>query len=40
MILIEHNDDSSQQANACEALVIEALAQAAVAQLGLDARPG
>jgi hypothetical protein len=25
MILIEHNDDSSQQANACEAVVIEAL---------------
>jgi hypothetical protein len=40
MILIEHNDDSSQQANACEALVIEALAQAAVAQLGLDAYTG
>src|SRR6266478_7655435 len=29
MILIEHNEDSSQQANACEAAVIEALAQAA-----------
>jgi len=40
MILIEHNDDSSQQANACEALVIEALAQAAVTQLQLDARTG
>jgi hypothetical protein len=40
MILIEHNDDSSQQANACEAVVIEALAQAAVAQLGLDAMTG
>jgi AAA domain len=40
MILIEHNDDSSQQANACEALVIEALAHAAVAQLGLDATTG
>ena len=37
LILIEHNDDRSQQANACEALVIEALVQAAVAQLGLDA---
>jgi superfamily I DNA and/or RNA helicase len=40
IILIEHNDDSSQQANACEALVIEALAQAAVAQLRLDAHTG
>jgi superfamily I DNA and/or RNA helicase len=40
IILIEHNDDSSQQANTCEALVIEALAQAAVAQLGLDATRG
>ena len=37
LILIEHNDDRSQQANACEAVVIEALAQAAVTQLGLDA---
>ena len=40
MVLIEHDDDSSQQANACEAVVIEALAQAAVAQLGLDAHTG
>ena len=41
LILIEHNDDRSQQANACEAVVIEALAQAAVTQLGLDTRqPG
>ena len=40
LILIEHNDDRSQQANACEALVIEALVQTAVAQLGLDARTG
>jgi AAA domain len=40
IILIEHNDDSSQQANTCEAVVIEALAQAAVAQLGLDAATG
>jgi superfamily I DNA and/or RNA helicase len=40
MILIEHNDDSSQQANACEALVIEALAHAVVAQLRLDAHTG
>jgi hypothetical protein len=40
MILIEHNDDSSQQANACEAVVIEALAHAAVAQLRLDAHTG
>src|SRR4030095_4277893 len=40
MILIEHNDDSSQQANACEGLVIETLAHGAVAQLGLEARTG
>ena len=40
MILIEHNDDSSQQANVCEALVIEALVQTAVAQLGLDTTTG
>jgi AAA domain/PD-(D/E)XK nuclease superfamily len=40
MILIEHNDDSSQQANACEALVIEALVQAACAHLRLDATTG
>ena len=40
MILIEHNDDSSQQVNACEALVIEALARAAVEQLRLDAHTG
>ena len=40
LILIEHNDDHSQQANTCEALVIEALVQTAVAQLGLDARTG
>src|SRR6266849_8201642 len=40
LILIEHNDDSSQQANACEALVIEALAQVAVGQLGLDSYTG
>ncbi|MBM3223927.1 MAG: hypothetical protein FJZ47_09020 [Candidatus Tectomicrobia bacterium] len=40
MILIEHNDESSQQANVCEALVIEALAQAAVTHLGLDAQTG
>ena len=37
IILIEHNDDSSQQTNTCEALVIEALAQTAIAQLRLDA---
>ena len=36
MILIEHNDDSSQQANACEAEVIEALVQAACTHLRLD----
>jgi len=40
MILIEHNDDSSQQANACEAVVIEALVQAACAHLRLDATTG
>jgi len=40
MILIEHNDDSSQQANACEAGVIEALVQAACTQLRLDATTG
>jgi hypothetical protein len=40
MILIEHNDDSSQQANACEALVIEALAQAASESLRLNATTG
>jgi superfamily I DNA and/or RNA helicase len=40
MILIEHNDDSSQQANACEAVVIEALVQAACVQLQLDATTG
>jgi hypothetical protein len=40
LILIEHNDDRSQQANTCEALVIEALVQTAVAQLGLDAHTG
>jgi hypothetical protein len=40
LILIEHTDDRSQQANACEALVIEALVQTAVTQLGLDARTG
>jgi AAA domain-containing protein len=40
MILIEHNDDSSQQANTCEALVIEALVQAACTSLRLDATTG
>jgi superfamily I DNA and/or RNA helicase len=40
MILIEHNDDSSQQANACEAVVIEALVQAACTHLRLDATTG
>jgi hypothetical protein len=40
MILIEHNDDSSQQANACEAGVIEALVQAACTHLRLDATTG
>jgi hypothetical protein len=40
MILIEHNDDSSQQANACEAGVIEALVQAACTSLRLDATTG
>jgi hypothetical protein len=40
MILIEHNDDSSQQANACEAMVIEALVQAASEHLRLDATTG
>ena len=40
MILIEHNDDSSQQANACEAVVIEALVQAACVQLQLDVTTG
>jgi hypothetical protein len=40
MILIEHNDDSSQQANACEAAVIDALVQAACAHLRLDAMTG
>src|SRR5207237_6065764 len=33
-------DESSQQASACEALVIEALAHVAVAQLRLDATTG
>jgi hypothetical protein len=40
MILIEHNDDSSQQANACEAVVIDALVHAACAHLRLDATTG
>jgi superfamily I DNA and/or RNA helicase len=40
MILIEHNDDSSQQANACEAAVIETLARAACASLRLDPQRG
>jgi superfamily I DNA and/or RNA helicase len=40
IILIEHNDDSSQQANACEALCIEALAQAACEHLRLDPKTG
>jgi hypothetical protein len=40
IILIEHNDDSSQQTNTCEALVIEALAQTAIAQLRLEPTPG
>jgi hypothetical protein len=40
MILIEHNDDSSQQANACEAMVIEALAHTAIAQLRLNPQTG
>jgi superfamily I DNA and/or RNA helicase len=40
IILIEHNEDASQQANACEALLIEALAQAAVEHLRLDANTG
>jgi hypothetical protein len=40
MILIEHNDDSSQQANACEAMLIEALVQAACTHLRLDATTG
>ena len=40
LILVEHNDDRSQQANTCEALLIAALVQTAVAQLGLDARTG
>jgi superfamily I DNA and/or RNA helicase len=40
MILIEHNDNSSQQANACEAVVIEALVQAACTHLRLDATTG
>jgi hypothetical protein len=40
MILIEHNDESSQQANACEAVVIEALVQAACTHLRLDATTG
>jgi superfamily I DNA and/or RNA helicase len=40
IILIEHNEDASQQANACEALLIEALAQAAVKHLQLDANTG
>jgi len=40
IILIEHNDESSQQANACEALVIEALVQAASEHLRLDATTG
>ena len=39
-ILIEHNDESSQQANACEAVVIEALVQAAYTHLQLDATTG
>jgi len=40
IMLIEHNEDASQQANACEALLIEALAQAAVEHLRLDANTG
>ena len=40
IILIEHNEDASQQANACEALLIEALAQAAVEHLRLNANTG
>jgi hypothetical protein len=40
IILIEHNEDASQQANACEALLIEALAQSAVEHLRLDANTG
>jgi superfamily I DNA and/or RNA helicase len=40
MILIEHNDDSSQQANTCEAMVIDALVQAACTHLRLDATTG
>ena len=40
IILIEHNEDASQQANVCEALLIEALAQAAVEHLRLDANTG
>ena len=40
IILIEHNDDSSQQANVCEAVVIEALVQAACTHLRLDATTG
>jgi superfamily I DNA and/or RNA helicase len=40
IILIEHNEDGSQQANACEALLIEALAHAAVEQLRLDTNTG
>lgn len=40
IILIEHNDDSSQQTNTCEALVIEALAQTAITQLRLEAHTG
>src|SRR5262249_27767434 len=40
IILIEHNEDGSQQSNVCEALVIEALARAAIEQLRLDAHTG
>jgi hypothetical protein len=40
IILIEHNDESSQQTNVCEVLVIEALAQTAMAKLRLDAHTG
>jgi AAA domain/PD-(D/E)XK nuclease superfamily len=40
IILIEHNEDGSQQANACEALLIEALVQAAVEHLRLDTTTG
>jgi hypothetical protein len=40
LILIEHDEEDSQQTNECEAGLIEALARIAVTQLYLDAKNG